>query len=326
MIRVEKPSILPITAEQVEIETGQRLGVAVIDCRKKTDDSSGNYINKGPTLVVGLGFNSSVEEFTIQQHAVMAQEMGARFIVVDTPGVGELSSPLQDGQARDLLLGKYDSSARAMLLAAIKAGVLTEGEEIGLLGYSMGASTIAAMAKLLNEDHDTFNKLLLTGAYMIEPVADHKQPPWTPAMKMGTENKLNDRYLAENMGLLGLDGQPWPVGTIDRRLKLPGNEAELAKYKEWTKRQARALLLGGWALGRDRIPDDLQAALDGSRDTTRFNEASVISVLAPASGLSDSSRHYEKVTDPTRRLMSEMGSAALLTLPDNDGHAFMLSL
>lgn len=312
-IAIEKPaSLATVRVEATELESGQKLGTAVIDARDKAD---------GDIFVATMGFNGSVEDFEIQKHAAMAEQLNSELILVDTPGFGELSNGLTSEQVKDMLTGHYDKAAEAVLEAAIKAGGLNAKQEINLLGYSQGASLIASMAKILNEQHDRFKNLQIAGIHMIEPVGTHRQfSPWL-SVKMGTENKLNDGYFEENEELLDENGQPWAVLSSDRRVK--GDPDAEARFKEWTKRQMPGLLIGGMALGGGHIPRDLLSALKGSEDTTRLNEAVITSTLAGESHM-NFPKDVEKMMVEVSKAQKELGRAAILQRPE-DGHAFVLS-
>lgn len=314
--RLSRPLVIP-EAQQIEIETGQKFGVCVIDARNGDE-----YKKVGDTYVVALGFNGSVEKFIIQQHAVMAQELGARLIVVDTPGFGELSSQLSIEQASDLIRhGDYSSCAKAMLQAAIKAGELQEGEEIGLIGYSQGASMIAAMASVLNTEHDDLAKLQLHGLHMIEPVADHKQSSVGLFVRLGKENVRNDGYLGENNELLDSDGIPWAVSPIDRRVDTDPSAKAWLKSLDFALQQP-GLMLGGLALGRGRIGLDLNGALLGNNDTTRLGEGTITSTLPDKSGMTDVRRQTALLTDLNR--LFRLGRVGVISRM-GEGHTSVLS-
>lgn len=328
---VEKPSVIPET-NQIEIEGGQKFGVSVIDAREWVDGKL-----EGPTFIVSMRFAASVDnEFELQKYSVMAEQVGGRLIVVDTPGFGEMASWLRSWQYLDPLNGKYDSWAKPMLQAAIKAGDLQEGEEIGLIGYSNGAFLAASQAEVLNKNHDELKKLKLTkGIHMLEPTGLHtKNPLELQATMEKYENNFNPKYFNENHEL-----GTW-VAEDEERVNPKRADISLAMagialgggirpfYKEFI-----ADKLGIPTPGIDELNANggmvgkaLRGALDGSNNTTKLNESIITSTVASESHMTDIEQNAEVLRNLTfAKIGNQAVRSAILNVRVGETHALPLS-
>ena len=161
---------IKLQTEQVETDHGSvRLGIAVADERLETPQ--GAY---GPTYLFAFGFDAiTTETYHTQPWQAAAKELNARFIMVDTPGFGEESAPLPKNMYPKLLRGDFRGSARLMLQAVKQAKLLEEGEEINLMGYSMGTLTVSAMAELLQNPNcdNHIPRVKIAGTYLVDPTS-----------------------------------------------------------------------------------------------------------------------------------------------------------
>jgi pimeloyl-ACP methyl ester carboxylesterase len=186
---------------------------------------------EGETVVVTLGFRACVEPYEMQRFRLIASTLRARLVVVETPGFGLRGSDLTRAERRALRHGDFGPLASRMFAAATQ---VAGAEPTALLGYSLGASTGAAMARVAP----------LRTVVLVEPVALKR---WrVPALVSATrrEDRFVPSFLDEN-GTIADAVAPW-----DRR---PGTAAPATRKS--------ALLLLANALRRSSLAGDLQTAV-----------------------------------------------------------------
>ena len=172
----------------VDIETDDgplKLGVGVVDARDATANGP-----EGPTFLFSFGYyDNSAEPVATQTPHAVAEELGARIIMVDNIGFGEASAPLDHHFYRRLLLGDFGPTARVALQAIAKTGLLHDGDEVGLMGNSMGNQTISAMAEILQNPDNLpgVPRLRINGTYIIEPTSARNL--WQLHLDISRDNK-----------------------------------------------------------------------------------------------------------------------------------------
>lgn len=147
------------------------------------------------TFVVAMGYAARLDDFELQRFRLLAQELRARLVVVQTPGHGAPASRLTPRE-RWALLARSDFGpvARRMLQAAATADPSILTTRTGVLGYSLGASLGTAIAAELRERTGRPVPRLV----LVEPVAGR---PWRPLDLAGAtraEDGLVDEALAQN--------------------------------------------------------------------------------------------------------------------------------
>lgn len=164
--------------------------LCIADGRRSLDD---------PTFIVPKAYMAFENDgFEDQRDAVLATELKARVIGVDTPGVslspsGHEKAKVPLGFKMDALQGDVSRYAAAQL-NAIKH-VLGEDEynrtPMHLLGYSMAAWLIANMVNLENAPK-------VAGMHIVEGVNDQKYRLSKLVRNISREDAYTDRYLAHN--------------------------------------------------------------------------------------------------------------------------------
>lgn len=161
----------------------------------------------GRRFVVAMGYAAWLDDFELQRFRLLARELRARLVVVETPGhgTGTGASRLTAAERRALLLrADLRPVAERMLAAAVAADPALLDAPVGVIGYSLGSSLGTAMAQVL---------LARTGAgvpalVLVEPVAGRRWRPLDLVRATRAEDRLVDVALAENVGIAGVV-EPW---------------------------------------------------------------------------------------------------------------------
>jgi len=219
----------------VDTDKGAPLGVACVD----------PFPDPERAFVVAMGFGACLEPFEVQRFGVLARVLRARLIVVETPGFSFAPTGLLARERGALLRADYGPVAARMLTAALSIDDTRHGQRpLGVIGYSMGASLVSAMARVAHNQLD--RKVALETVVLVEPVAIRR---WSWPRLLGAlraEDKLIDGYLRTN------EDVPEAVIPTDR---IPGSASP---------RQRRLdLLLLANALRAGRLVEDLRAAAAG---------------------------------------------------------------
>lgn len=132
--------------------TGQRLHVLTVDARPFNSDGE----RTGQIVLSASPYNSYVNERVVAETQTIAHQMGALVCRVETPGVApDQVARRRKGifqtkrQALSLLEGDFTEIARSQLGAIDSILHLQDGEHVTLIGRSMAAAAVSAMAKLL---------------------------------------------------------------------------------------------------------------------------------------------------------------------------------
>lgn len=219
----------------VNTDKGAPLGVACVDPFPDTER----------VFVVAMGFGACLEPFEVQRFGVLAAALRARLLVVETPGFSFTPTSLLRPERMALLRADYGPVATRMLTAALSVDATSSRQQpLGVIGYSLGASIAAAMARVANTQFD--REVELESLVLVEPVANR---PWSgPQLltAMRAEDKLIDDYLKTNEDI------PGAVVPTDR---LPGAPSPQHRHLD--------LLLLANALRAGRLIEDVRAAAAG---------------------------------------------------------------
>jgi pimeloyl-ACP methyl ester carboxylesterase len=181
------PATPPWRLVSVDSGPGGEILVADLDARSAEDD---------PCLIVALGFQACVDPFELQRFRLIAERLHARLVVVETPGFGSARSRLLPGERAALRRGDFVPMARRML----KAVLTVTDTPNGLIGYSLGTSTVAAMAAVANAFQPGPRLGMLV---LVEPVA---VCPWRLSGLISAvrwEDRWVPQHVAENQCVEG---------------------------------------------------------------------------------------------------------------------------
>jgi Alpha/beta hydrolase family len=197
-----------------------------------------------PTLLATLGFKASVEAFEMQRYCAIADRLSARVIVLETPGFGYSGSGLRWPEWFALARrGDFLPLARRMVVT-LRATFSDLPDRLGLIGYSMGCSLGAAIARAMNTA-GAGGGAIIDRAVLVEPVALTRWPVRQLAATSGAEDGRVEEYLARNH-----DWASTLVHPVDRR----PSEAQ-------PSRRLLDLMVLANALRQPRIAADLTAAV-----------------------------------------------------------------
>lgn len=146
------------------------------------------------TCVVAMGFGAWLDPYELQRFSRLADQLDARLIVAESPGLGLRRTSLTGRERAALLTGHYGPVALRMLAAALNQ--LPAPTPVHLLGYSMGASIATAMTA-----HSPAKPV--TSLTLIEPVATRPRNPVGLVASVHREDQLIDSYLQENTAITG---------------------------------------------------------------------------------------------------------------------------
>ena len=157
------------------------------------------------TFIVAMGYAAWIDEFELQRFRLMASELQARLLVVETPGLGLPASRLRR-QARLALLRRADLQpvASRMLDAAEAASPTPLDQNVGVMGYSLGATLATAVSQELLRRRGAPTPALV----LVEPVTGL---PWRAlALRNAVrlEDSLVDDALKQNAEISGAV-EPW---------------------------------------------------------------------------------------------------------------------
>jgi len=180
-------------------------------------------------FVVTLGHAASLEPFELQRFRLMALELAARLVVVETPGYGLPGSSLTAGERWSLLTrARFDRVASRMLDAALAVVPDLLGpdgadvEHLGIIGYSLGASIGSSVAaEIRRRTGRPVARLVL-----VEPVAGQRWRVRPLLAATRAEDALVDVALAGNEEVPGTV-VPWDRRDDDRPAPAR-NELDLA--------------------------------------------------------------------------------------------------
>jgi pimeloyl-ACP methyl ester carboxylesterase len=232
------PAGVRVTHRVVDSGVKAPLGVACVD----------PFPDPRRVFVVAMGYGACLDPFELQRFGVLACALEARLIVVETPGCSYLPSRLLGGERRALLRADYGPVSARMLAAALSVGQTDrQDRRLGVMGYSLGASVAAAMARVANRG--ITEPVALESIVLIEPVANRAWRVPQLLAGMRTEDKLIDGYLKTNDDIPGAVA---PTGRT-RGALLP-------------RRRRIDLLLLSNALRAGRLVEEVLAAAAGHQD------------------------------------------------------------
>lgn len=160
------------------------------------------------TCVVAMGYGAWHDDFELQRFTRLADLLGVRLVVLETPGLGFEGTALTRRERAALLSGRYSRLGDRMMAAATSR---TGGDAVHLLGYSLGTSVAAAMATSRHAPR-------ISSLVLVEPVAARTWNPLVLARSVREEDALIDDYLDETAAVPDavapsdrVDGAPRPA-------------------------------------------------------------------------------------------------------------------
>lgn len=229
---------------------------------------------EGETIIWPASFASRADTLEYARATTLAARMHARVVYVETPGVSiDITNPyetkaglLSPRQLLSVASGNFDTLASAQLDAVDNVLDLRDGEEVRLIGYSMGAWSVATMAKLLARHHFPDKQILIPRIDMIEAVNDQPYRLSDLVRNIGQEAQYTERYISiENQenGLSSTLLAAWESEADDRQAIS-------------TLNRRQSLILKALPIGlRKGFADSLFQAVDESVSTTRLTEGSI---------------------------------------------------
>lgn len=188
----------------------------------------------GRTFLAGQGFGSCLDAFEMRRFALIAALLRARVVVVETPAFGPSASRLLPAERRALRSGDFGPLAARMLDAAAPDLSDVADGRLSFLGYSLGASIAAAMARAATAACWAVDHLVL-----VEPVGLRTWRTGSLLAATWRESRWDTTYRSDNPAVL--DGfPPSPRRGADRGCGVRSDQ----------------LLLGA-ALRRGGIPHDV---------------------------------------------------------------------
>lgn len=244
----------------------QTVRLIMADGRDKQQD--------GETIIWPASFASRADTLEYARATMLAARMNARVIYVETPGVSiDTANPMHTKaghpsprQLFSVANGNFDPLAKAQLDAVDSVLDLQDGQEVRFIGYSMGAWSVATMAKLLARHHFKDKQIVIPRIDLIEAVNDQKYSLSDLVHNIGQEAQYTERYLNEENHENGLSKTllaAWETETDDRRAIASLNRRQ-------------GLILKALPIGlRKGFADSLMQAVDESSHTTRLTEGSI---------------------------------------------------
>lgn len=233
-----------------------------------------NDHQSGETIIWPASFASRADTLEHARATMLAARMNARVVYVETPGVGmNIDDPFNTKNprpsARQLLSvanGSFDSLAKTQLDAVDSVLDLHDGQEVRLIGYSMGAWAATTIAKLLARRHFTDKQLLISRIDLIEAVNDQKYTLSDLVRNINQESQYTARYIADENHENGMSETllaAWSTDA-DERSAVP------------TLNRRQNLMLKALPIGlRKGFASTLTQAVEESSNTTHLNEGSI---------------------------------------------------
>lgn len=172
-------------------------------------------VDAGPvprrTFIAAMGYAASIEPFELQRFRLMATELDARLVVVETPGCGLPGSSLTPRERWVLLSRSSFAPVATRMLDAVLAVVpdllddgLLEDRALGVIGYSLGSSTGTAIATEVRRR----TGLPVDRLVLVEPVAGRRWAVRGLLAATREEDALVDAALNSNHVVEGAI-EPW---------------------------------------------------------------------------------------------------------------------
>ena len=236
--------------------------------------ADGRTDQDGETIIWPASFASRADTLERARTEVLAARMDARVVYVETPGVSmDITNPFatKTGKPslRQLLTvasGDFDPLAKIQLDAIDNTIDLQDGQELRLMGYSMGAWAAATMAKVLAQRHFPDKQIVIPRIDLIEAVNDQRYSLPDLVHNINQEAQYTNRYLTEENNENGLFNTllaAWESDHDDRQA-IP------------TLNLRQSLMLKALPIGlRKGFTDTLAQAVEDSSATTRLTEGSI---------------------------------------------------
>jgi hypothetical protein len=148
--------------------------------------------DRAPTLVSTLGAFSRLDPFETDRYQRLAAAQHRRIAVVETPGWAK-GTRLTPSARAELRLGEFGAIGAAMGESVVAAAGLDAGDEVSVLGYSLGCSTATAMTRWYAE-----HGLRVRHLTLVEPVALVPMKPTELLARNTWEGLFARRHLQEN--------------------------------------------------------------------------------------------------------------------------------
>lgn len=305
----------------VETSPGQIVRLIEVDARPKGEKT-------GRTIIWPATFQARVQhDNAVRMQTLASQLEKSRILFVETPGVTiDPENPLctsghtlTNTQETELRHGNFRAAAAAQIKALQEVVGFKQGDEVELVGYSMGASSAAYIARELGQQ--PFGEAATPSITRIDFLDAVNDQPWRlyqlrkNILKEGRHNK---QYIDENRQQ-GFDIPKYGHalesirGKIDRTLL-------------WHQRTA--LRLSGSAL-RNAFAPVLVQAIEESRgnNTTRLDEA-VLTFYRAEGSLVGRREAHEQTSEDLRRVGHQLRLVELTGAGEDDTlrHLFPRSL
>lgn len=269
----------------VETGKGQIVRVVEIDARPDTDTGYEH------TIIWPAAFQARAELTNIQRLRVLAEQLMAKVLYVETPGVSVDMQALQETtgaratlrQVSAALRGDFRPHAAVQLQALHKAVPFKDGEQLHILGYSMGTPLAVFLAQQLGgQPFGADITPQIARLDLIDPVNDQ---PWQMHQLLKAirqEGAVTLPYIEENKAL-HLEPNPYDLKT----------EAEARAVRKLLERQ-QALGIYSVAAGLRKVfaPVLAQAIHESQgNNTTRLDEINPTFYHANASFVSRAAAH-----------------------------------
>ncbi len=256
----------------------------------------------GPRAVIWSfpGFNAPLSGFEKARLAVFVEAWerargSITLLHVQAPGgPGPTIAHLTPPQRRHLAMGDFGPFAAECARAL--ACLTPPGAHVHLLGYSMGASSAAATARLVAEStgHDPLHEIVLTGLTLVEPAALSRRNPFALWVSERHESRVTAPSLAANAPLW------W----------CPDPEAGDAQRQRRGLRGIEMSLQGA-ALSRGRMRPDLAVALARTGPVPVDVVSGSASRLCPPASVDAFRRFLDTLGSPGRDTSVPGGTHAL---------------
>lgn len=230
--------------------------------------------HSGETVIWPASFASRADTLEYARATLLAARMKARVIYVETPGVSvDISDPLRTRTERssprqlfNVANGNFDPLAKAQLDAVDSVVNLEDGQEVRLMGYSMGAWAAATMAKLLARRHFNDKQIIIPRIDLIEAVNDQKYTLSDLVRNINREAQYTERYITDENHENGLS---------DTLLAAWGTENDDRQAIPILNRR-QGLMLKALPIGlRKGFADSLIQAVEEGGHSTRLTEGSI---------------------------------------------------
>lgn len=222
----------------------------------------------GPTIITSTPFNYRIDPLMRRRMTQLATHSKARVLASELPGVTiDLDDPENTGgdyqtipQTLMALCGNFDLLAAKQLEAIDSVANFADGDQIQLVGHSLSAYSMVAMARVIAQGKLYDKQLAITRMDLIEPVNAYGNHTIDHQIKMffqlaQLEDQRRQLYLQENVRI--------GHGDIGAYEKISPFTAKADKYVK--RRQVLAIYASGAGLRKGMTPA-LDQAFEASPD------------------------------------------------------------